>query len=88
MDKKHDYGSILNVMIEVAKERGMQNSGSDYALACYQLLETAISEAEVWGVPLADIGSSRPISSPSVIWQEGEVVIFLFKIICGSRYRD
>ena len=56
MDKKHDYGSILNAMVEVAKERGMQNSGSDYALACYQLLETAISEAEVWGVPLADIG--------------------------------
>jgi hypothetical protein len=56
MDKKHDYGSILNAMVEVAKERGMQNPGSDYALACYQLLETAISEAEVWGVSLADIG--------------------------------
>lgn len=56
MDKKHDYGSILNAMVEVAKERGMENPGSDYALACYQLLETAISEAEVWDVPLADIG--------------------------------
>lgn len=56
MDKKHDYGSILNAMVEMAKERGMQNPGSDYALACYQFLETAISEAEVWGVPLEDIG--------------------------------
>ena len=62
MDKKHDYGSILNAIIEVAKERGMQSPSSDYALACYQLLETAISEAEVWEVPLADIGlkGSRP----------------------------
>lgn len=56
MDKKHDYGSILNAIIEVAKERGMQSPGSDYALPCYQLLKTTISEAEVWEVPLADIG--------------------------------
>ncbi|PTQ79684.1 hypothetical protein C8R21_12448 [Nitrosospira multiformis] len=35
MDKKHDYGSILNAIIEVAKERGMQSPSSDYALACY-----------------------------------------------------
>ena len=34
----------------------MQSPGSDYALAYYQLLKTAISEAEVWEVPLADIG--------------------------------
>ena len=38
------------------QERGMQNSGSDYALACYQLLETAIAEAEVWEVSFANIG--------------------------------
>ena len=56
MDKRHDYGSILNAMVEKAKESGMQQPGSDYALACYQLLEAAISEAEVWGIPLAEIG--------------------------------
>jgi hypothetical protein len=56
MNKEHDYGSILNAMIEVAKERGMDNRGGDYALACYQLLETAISEAAVWDVPLSEIG--------------------------------
>lgn len=56
MNKQRDYGSILNAMVEVAKERGMQQPSSDYALACYQLLEAAISEAEVWGVPLAEIG--------------------------------
>lgn len=56
MDKRHDYGSILNAMVETAKQRGMQHPGSDYALACYQLLEAAISEAQVWNVPLSEIG--------------------------------
>ena len=48
--------SILNVMIETAKERGMQSPGSEYALACYQLIEAARSEAEVWGVSEVGIG--------------------------------
>jgi hypothetical protein len=56
MDKRHDYGSILNAMIEVAKERGMANPGGEYALACHQIIETAITEAQVWGVPLSEIG--------------------------------
>ncbi|RZS47591.1 hypothetical protein [Sphaerotilus mobilis] len=50
------YASILNAVIETAKERGMAAPGSDVALACYQLLEVARSEAEVWGVPLTEIG--------------------------------
>lgn len=56
MSKQHDYGSILLAVIEATKESGMQQPGSDYALACYQMLETAISEAAVWGVPLVEIG--------------------------------
>jgi len=56
MDDSQGYRSIVNAMVEVAKERGMLNRDSDYALACYQLLETAISEAEVWDVPLDKIG--------------------------------
>lgn len=48
--------SILNAVIETAKERGMASPGSDYTLACYQLLEAARSEAEVRGVPLEEIG--------------------------------
>jgi hypothetical protein len=43
-------------VIEATKESGMQQPGSDYALACYQMLETVISEAEVWGVPLENLG--------------------------------
>lgn len=50
------YASILNAVIETAKERGMMSPGSDYALACYQLIEVAKSEAEVWGVPLEAVG--------------------------------
>ncbi len=56
MDKSKYFGSILNAMVESAKEHGMDQPGSEYALACYQMLETAISEAEVWGVPLEEIG--------------------------------
>ncbi|BDI06821.1 hypothetical protein [Sphaerotilus microaerophilus] len=50
------YASILNAVIETAKERGVAAPGSDYALACYQIIEAARSEAEVWGVDLQEIG--------------------------------
>lgn len=56
MDKRDGYALILNAMIEVAKQRGMAHAGDDYALACYQIVESAISEAEVWSIPLAEIG--------------------------------
>lgn len=55
-DKQKHYGSILNAMIESGKESAMLQPGSDYAFAVYQMLETAISEAAVWGVPLERIG--------------------------------
>jgi hypothetical protein len=54
--KADRYASILNTVIETAKERGMQSPGSEYALACYQLIEAARSEAEVWGVTEEEIG--------------------------------
>lgn len=56
MDKRDGYALILNAMIEEAKKRGMAQAGSDYALACHQLIETAMAEAEAWDVPLAEIG--------------------------------
>ena len=52
------YASILNALIEIAKERGTASPGSDEALLCYDLLEGAIAEAEVWGVSLDTIGLS------------------------------
>jgi len=50
------YASILNVMIETAKARGLDNPGSLEAEVCYELLEAAISDAKTWGVPLEEIG--------------------------------
>ncbi len=50
------YASILNTLIEIAKERGTSNPGSDEALLCYDQLEAAITEAEAWGIPIDAIG--------------------------------
>ncbi|SFW40857.1 hypothetical protein [Nitrosovibrio sp. Nv17] len=52
----HDYASILNTMVRVARARGLEDWGGDHGLACYQILEAAISDAAVSGVPLAQIG--------------------------------
>lgn len=56
MDKRDGYALILNAMVEVAKQRGLAHAGDDYALACYQIIESAVAEAEVWGIPLGEIG--------------------------------
>ncbi len=69
MDKRNGYALILNAMIEEAKKRGMAQAGSDYALACYQLIDVALAEAEAWDVPLAEIGlegfDSNALLSPA-----------------------
>lgn len=56
MANAHDYASVLNVLIERVKQIGEAGNGDDVSLACYQILESAISEAEVWGVNLDEIG--------------------------------
>ncbi len=56
MVKQDRYASILNTLIEIAKTRGTDNPGSDEAILCYELIEAAISEAEVWDIPLEEIG--------------------------------
>ncbi|OQW67463.1 MAG: hypothetical protein BVN35_20375 [Proteobacteria bacterium ST_bin11] len=56
MAKEHSYASILNTLIEMMKDRGLENSGSDIGLLCYDLLEAAASEAEVWGISIEEIG--------------------------------
>jgi hypothetical protein len=43
-------------LIEIAKKRGLETAGSNEAAICYDLIEAAISEAEVWGVDLEEIG--------------------------------
>jgi len=59
MTEPTKYALILNTVIEIAKARGLEKPGSDEAALCYDLIEAAISEAEVWDVPLEDIGLYR-----------------------------
>ena len=40
----------------MAKSKGLANPGSEEAVLCYDLIEAAISEAEVWNIPLEEIG--------------------------------
>jgi hypothetical protein len=56
MAEQRDYASVLNALIERVKEIGEAGDGNEVSLACYQILGTAISEAEVWGVDLNKIG--------------------------------
>jgi hypothetical protein len=56
MKKTNHHALVLTAMVEALKERGMSAPGTDYALACYQALESVISEAEVWDLPLSEIG--------------------------------
>ena len=56
MANQDRYASVLNTLIEMAKVKGMESPGSSEATLCYDLIETAISEAEVWGIPLENIG--------------------------------
>lgn len=52
------YASLLNTILEIAKERGLEAPGSDVAMVCYEIIEAALSEAEVWDIPLEEIGLS------------------------------
>ncbi len=56
MANQDRYASILNTLVEMVKAKGMESPGSNEAALCYDLIEAAISEAEVWGIPLEDIG--------------------------------
>jgi hypothetical protein len=56
MSDQANYGAVLNVLIERALQIGRRRPGSDVALACYQIIESARSEAEVWGIGEEEIG--------------------------------
>jgi len=53
------YASILNMVLEVAKKRGLENPGGEVASVCYELVETALAEAAVWGVSPDEIGLAQ-----------------------------
>lgn len=50
------YASILNMVLEVAKQRGLENPGGEVASVCYELIEVALSEASVWDIAPDQIG--------------------------------
>ncbi|MCC8986477.1 MAG: hypothetical protein LM523_02010 [Candidatus Contendobacter sp.] len=50
------YASVLNMVLEVAKKRGLENPGGEVASVCYELIDVALSEANVWGVSPEEIG--------------------------------
>jgi hypothetical protein len=51
------YASVLNMVLEVAKKRGLENPGGEVASVCYELLiDVALSEADVWGIAPGEIG--------------------------------
>ena len=48
--------SVLVALLEMVKQRGLEDSGSDVAEFCNQLTEEAIAQATAWDIPLEDIG--------------------------------
>lgn len=50
------YASVLNMVLEVAKKRGVENPGGEVASVCHELIAVALSEAAVWGIAPDDIG--------------------------------
>ena len=50
------YASVLIALLDMVKQRGLDDAGSDVAEFCNQLAEEAIAQAEAWDIPLVDIG--------------------------------
>jgi len=50
------YASVLVAVLEMVKQRGLEDAGSDVAEFCNQLPEQAIAQAKAWDIPLKDIG--------------------------------
>lgn len=56
MNNPERYALILNAVLGIAKARGLEKPGSDVAYVCHELIEEAIAQAEVWDIPLDEIG--------------------------------
>lgn len=54
--KEGRYFSVLYAVLLKAREIGEREPGSDEACACYQILDAGLQEAEIWEVPLSDLG--------------------------------
>lgn len=50
------YKALLCSVLLKARQMGELEPGSEMALACYQILEVAVDEAEIYGIDLAELG--------------------------------
>jgi len=50
------YASVLIALLDIVKQRGLDDAGSDVAEFCNQLAEEAIAQAVAWDIPLTEIG--------------------------------
>jgi hypothetical protein len=50
------YAIVLIALIDLIKERGMEDTGSDVAFFCNQLIEEAMAHADAYSVPFSDLG--------------------------------
>ena len=56
MTSSDRYASVLVALLEIIKQRGLEDAGSDVAEFCNQLSEEAIAQAQAWDIPLEDLG--------------------------------
>ena len=56
MTSSDRYASVLVALLEIIKQRGFEDAGSDVAEFCNQLSEEAIAQAKAWDIPLDEIG--------------------------------
>ncbi|GBG03906.1 hypothetical protein AZSI13_32330 [Azospira sp. I13] len=54
-DKSQAYYAVLHALLQKARQIGENAPGSAEAFAAYQILDTALQEAEVWGISKADL---------------------------------
>ncbi len=56
MAKPNGYASLLYTLVYKAREIGESRPGSDEAFACYQIIDTAINEADIYDITLKELG--------------------------------
>ena len=56
MAKSKGYASLLYTLVYKAREIGERLPGSGEAFACYQIIDTAKNEADIYGITLKELG--------------------------------
>ncbi|QFY89167.1 hypothetical protein D5125_06545 [Magnetovirga frankeli] len=56
MAEYNPYKAALIALVELLKEQGLESAGRIEGLNAYQALEEVLSQAEICGIPLEEIG--------------------------------